>query len=214
MNRGPSQAELTVAADALVSQHLVLGIGYPAPPSQAGESTNQMSVIETQHDYYGLRRLLCEGQPTLLFTENETNTGRLYGDQEGARYVKDSFHDYVVQGEKDAVNPDHLGTKAAAQYVFTLAAGATKTIRLRFTNEEQSPEFTKQDFDAVFTARIQEANEFYDSLAPSQSLRRCSPRPAAGLCRSALEQTVLPLRRQPLAQGRSDGARAAARTAT
>ena len=72
-----------------------------------------------QHDYYGLRRLLCEGEPTLLFTENETNSRRLYGDQEGARYVKDSFHDYVVQGEKEAVNPDHVGTKAAAQYVLT-----------------------------------------------------------------------------------------------
>ncbi len=77
-------------------------------------------------------------QPTLLFTENETNTRRLYGDQDGARYVKDSFHDYVVQGEKDAVNPDQVGTKAAAHYVCLLAPGATKTIRLRFTNDEQS----------------------------------------------------------------------------
>src|SRR6185295_19972224 len=109
-----------------------------------GESKNQMSVIETHHDYYGLRRLLCEGQPPLLFTENETNSRRLYGDQDGARYVKDSFHDYVVQGEKGAVNPDHLGTKAAAQYVLMLAPGATKTIRLRLTNEDQTPEFTTQ----------------------------------------------------------------------
>ena len=113
----------------------------------------QMSVIETQHDYYGLRRLLCEGEPTLLFTENETNTRRLYGDQEGAPFVKDSFHDYVVQGEKEAVNPDHLGTKAAAQYILTLAPGETKTIRLRLTNEEQIPKFTTQDFEAVFTDR-------------------------------------------------------------
>ena len=53
--------------------------------------------------------------------------------------MKDSFHDYVVQGEKDAVNPDHLGTKAAAQYVLTLAPGETKTISLRFTNEAAEP---------------------------------------------------------------------------
>ncbi len=104
---------------------------------------------------------------TLLFTENETNSRRLYGDQEGARYVKDSFHDYVVQGEKDAVNPDHLGTKAAAQYVLTLAPGATKTIKLRFTNDAQSSGFAQPDFDTVFSTRLEEANEFYDSLAPS-----------------------------------------------
>jgi hypothetical protein len=145
---------------------------------------NQMSVIETQHEYYGLRRLLCDGEPTLLFTENETNTRRLYGDQEGARYVKDSFHDYVVQGEKEAVNPDHLGTKAAAQYVLTLAPGATKTIRLRFTNEGQSQGITKQNFDTVFSTRLKEANEFYDSLAPgnlSEDARRVQRQAFAGL---------------------------------
>ena len=143
-----------------------------------------MSVIETQHDYYGLRGLLCDGEPTLLFTENETNSRRLYGDQEGARYVKDSFHDYVVQGEKDAVNPDRLGTKAAAQYVLTLAPGETKTIKLRFTNDVQSSGFAKQDFDAVFSARLKEANEFYDSLAPShlsEDARRVQRQAFAGM---------------------------------
>jgi hypothetical protein len=145
---------------------------------------NQMSVIETQHEHYGLRRLLCEGHPALLFTENETNTCRLYGDQESDRYVKDSFHDYVVQGEKDAVNPAHLGTKAAAQYVLTLAPGATQTVRLRLTNEEQSPGFAPRDFDTVLTARLQEANEFYDSLAPSnlsEDARRIQRQAFAGL---------------------------------
>src|SRR5262249_14194238 len=117
-------------------------------------------------------------------TENETNTRRLYGDQDGARYVKDSFHDYVVQGEKGAVNRDHLGTKAAAQYVLTLASGATKTIRLRFTNDVQTPEFTKKDFDTVFPDRPQEANEFYDRLAPatlSEDARRVQRQAFAGL---------------------------------
>src|SRR4029078_3509939 len=111
--------------------------------------------------------LLCEGEPALLFTENETNRRRLYGDQGGPRYVKDSFHDYVVQGEEKSVNPKHLGSKAAAQYVLTLAPGEIKTIRLRFTNEEKIPEFTKQDVDAVFTTRLREADEFYDRLAPA-----------------------------------------------
>ncbi len=91
-----------------------------APASSKASRSIGTSVIETNHDYYGLRRLLCEGQPTLLFTENETNTRRLYGDEEGARYVKDSFHDYVVHGDKEAVNPDHVGTKAAAHYVLAL----------------------------------------------------------------------------------------------
>ena len=184
VNRGPEQAELTLLPTLWYRNTWSWGSDIRRPRLMQGEPMNRMSVIETQHEYYGLRRLLCEGEPTLLFTENETNTRRLYGDQEGARYVKDSFHDYVVQGEKEAVNPDHLGTKAAAQYVLTLAPGATKTIRLRLTNEGQSPGFAKQDFDAVFTARLQEANEFYDSLAPSnlsEDARRVQRQAFAGL---------------------------------
>ncbi|HSB43676.1 MAG TPA: glucosidase, partial [Nitrospira sp.] len=104
--------------------------------------------------------------------------------QEGARYVKDSFHNYVVQGDKEAVNPDHLGTKAAAHYVLTLAPGAMKNIKLRFTNDESVTGFTKQNFDAVFTQRIHEANEFYNSLAPSdlsEDARRVQRQAFAGL---------------------------------
>ena len=141
VNRGPEHAELTLLPTIWYRNTWSWGSDIRRPRFRKGESTSQMSVIETQHDYYGLRRLLCEDEPTLLFTENETNTRRLYGDQEGARYVKDSFHDYVVQGEKEAVNPDHVGTKAAAEYVLTIAPGATKTIKLRFTNDPQSSGF-------------------------------------------------------------------------
>ena len=183
-NRGPDSAELTLLPTIWFRNTWSWGSDIRRPRLKQGESLDDTSVIETRHEYYGLRRLLCEGQPALLFTENETNTRRLYGDQEGARYVKDSFHDYVVQGDKEAVNPGQIGTKAAAHYVVTLAPGATKTIKLRFTNEEGSPGFAGQDFDAVFSQRIQEANEFYDALAPSSLSEdaRCVQRQAfAGL---------------------------------
>jgi len=184
VNRGPEQAELTLLPTVWYRNTWSWGSDIRRPRFRQGVSSNRMSVIETQHDYYGLRGLLCDGEPTLLFTENETNSRRLYGDQEGARYVKDSFHDYVVQGEKDAVNPDRVGTKAAAQYVLTLAPGETKTIKLRFTNDVQSPGFAKQDFDQVFSARLKEANEFYDSLAPShlsEDARRVQRQAFAGM---------------------------------
>jgi hypothetical protein len=111
--------------------------------------------------------LFCERQPTLLFTENETNSRRLYGDQEGARYVKDSFHGYVIHGDKEAVNPDKIGSKAAAHYTLTLtlAPGASDLIHLRFTHKEDATSLARHQFDETFKKRIQEANEFYDSLA-------------------------------------------------
>src|SRR5690348_6036278 len=184
VNRGPETAELTLLPTIWFRNTWSWGSDIRRPRFRQGEPVNHTSVIETNHDYYGVRRLLCEDQPTLLFTENETNTRRLYGDEEGSRYVKDSFHSYIVNGDKEAVNPDHIGTKAAAQYVLTLAPGTTKTIRLRLINEEGSLRFTKQNFDAVFVKRIQEANEFYAMLAPSdisEEARRVQRQAFAGL---------------------------------
>jgi hypothetical protein len=184
VNRAPESAELTVLPTLWYRNTWSWGSDVRRPRLTQVEAIDHMSVIETKHDYYGLRRLLCDGQPTLLFTENETNTRRLFGDQDGARYVKDAFHDYVMHGEKDVVNPERIGTKAAAHYVLTLGPGATKAIRLRFTNEERIVGFTKQNFDAIFAQRIQEANEHYDSLAPaglSEDARRVQRQAFAGL---------------------------------
>ncbi len=184
INRGPEPAALTVLPTLWFRNTWSWGSDIRRPRLKAGEAVTNMRVIETNHDYYGKRRLLCDGQPPLLFTENDTNTRRLYGDQDGATYVKDGFHDYVVHGEKHAVNPDRIGTKAAAHYVFTLPPGSTETIRLRFTNEERTPDFSRERFDAVFEARLQEANEFYASLAPatlSEDARQVQRQAFAGL---------------------------------
>ena len=184
VNRGSEDAELTLLPTLWYRNTWSWGSDIRRPCLKQGETISHMSVIETQHEQYGLRRLLCEGQPTLLFTENETNTRRLYCDKECVRYVKDSFHNYIVEGEKEAVNPDHVGTKAAAQYVLMLAPNEMRTIRLRFTNEPQNQGFTEETFDRVFTNRLQEANEFYDTLAPngvSQDARRVQRQAFAGL---------------------------------
>jgi hypothetical protein len=184
VNRGPDPAELTVLPTIWFRNTWSWGLDVRRPRMKAGEPVNGMSVVEFTHEYYGRRRLLCEGGPTLLFTENETNTRRLYGDRAGARYVKDSFHDYVIRGDKEAVNPDRVGTKAAAHYVLAVAPGASKTICLRFTDEEDDARFTPVAFEATFRQRIEEANEFYDSLAPSglsEDARRVQRQAFAGL---------------------------------
>jgi hypothetical protein len=131
-----------------------------------------------------VRRLLCDKQPPLLFTENETTSRRLYADDEGPRYAKDAFHDYVVWGLKEAINPDHIGSKAAAHYALTVAAGAAGRINLRFTNDAHVAGFTRQNFEEVFERRIQEADEFYETLAPrrlSKDARRVQRQAFAGL---------------------------------
>ena len=92
--------------------------------------------IELNYSRHGNRWLHCEGSPELLFTENETNLRRLFGVENRTPYVKDGINDYVVHGAKDAVNPERIGTKAAAHYKLTVGAGKTEVIRLRLTNAE------------------------------------------------------------------------------
>ena len=61
---------------------------------------------------------------------------RLFGVENLSPYVKDAFHEYVIRGKQDAVNPAQTGTKAAALYRLEVPAGASTTVRLRLTNQD------------------------------------------------------------------------------
>jgi Mannosylglycerate hydrolase MGH1-like glycoside hydrolase domain len=106
-------------------------------------------------------------QPELLFTENESNAARLWAVPNPIPYVKDSFHEYVVHGRRDAVNPAGTGTKAAAHYLLEVPAGAEVTVRLRLCAEAQAPAAPfDADFDTIFDQRREEADEFYAGVLP------------------------------------------------
>jgi len=169
VNRGPEAAELSLLPTIWFRNTWSWGGVQPRPQLRKGEGVKGASVIELDEAYYGRRRLLCEGRPELLFTENDTNSERLYGAATGSPYVKDGINDYIVHGKKEAVNPDKTGTKAAAHYVLTIGSGATATVRLRFTDAAAAAAKGKpvgDDFDRIFADRRREADEFYDSVIP------------------------------------------------
>ncbi len=102
-------------------------------------------------------------KPTLLFTENETNAQALFGVQNPTPYVKDAFHRYVVNGESSAVDPNGIGTKAAAVYRVKLAPGERASVRFRLHSATLSNRgAVERDIDAIFATRIAEADRFYD----------------------------------------------------
>ncbi|MBV8399578.1 MAG: glucosidase [Acetobacteraceae bacterium] len=107
--------------------------------------------------------LACDGTPELLFTENETNTQRLWGTENRTPFVKDGIHETVVKGARDKVNPEGNGTKAAAHYSVVIAPGATQTIMLRLSPSRQSDPFAGTE--ALFARRIEEADEFYRQVS-------------------------------------------------
>lgn len=167
VNRGPESAELTVLPTLWFRNTWSWGLDVRRPRLRQSESADGWSAVEFTHDVYGYRRLLCDEHPDLLFTENESNTRRLWGDADGPTYAKDGINDYVVHGKKDAVNPDQYGSKVSAHYVLTLGPNERRTLRLRFTDQAGAEPLSREAFAATFAARKAEADEFYAPLAPS-----------------------------------------------
>src|SRR5436305_5829498 len=80
------------------------------------------NALSAFSDELGAYRLSFEGDPELLFTENETNLKRLFGAENASPYVKDAFHEYLIDGRTDAINAGLTGTKAALHYTLEVPA--------------------------------------------------------------------------------------------
>lgn len=124
------------------------------------------NAIKAVDPELGERYLSCDGKPTLLFTDNETNTQRIFGVANHNPYVKDSIDSYVVHSQKDAVNPAEVGTKAAAHYRLTLKPGECQVVRLRLSDAATDRKGAFNDFADVIQLRHQEADEFYGTVIP------------------------------------------------
>ncbi len=148
------------------------------------------SALQTDHVTFGRHTLVTgpdpDGKPPRwLFTENETNTRRLFGAENWTPYVKDAFHEYLVQGRTEAVSPKPIGTKVAALYRLDIPAGGDVVVRLRLAAQGATAGPSLRDeFDGVFRDRMREADEFYAHRLPpglSDDERRIVRQAYAGL---------------------------------
>jgi hypothetical protein len=119
------------------------------------------AAILANHKQMQPMRLICDGTPELLFCDNESNVRRLWG-QDIVGFFKDGINDYIVAGDREAVNPAGTGTKAAAHYRLTVPGGETVTVRLRLSPADTASDFT--DFDEIVASRAAEADEFYHAI--------------------------------------------------
>jgi hypothetical protein len=124
--------------------------------------------IHADEQTLGSFDLTLDGQPPLLFTENNTNSRALWNWGDPGAFVKDAFHRYLIHGEKPAVNPAETGTKACAWYQFDLAPGESRTVRLRLSGSAEASRMVR-DIDGLFAERILEADEFYSFAPPTLS---------------------------------------------
>ncbi len=149
-------------------------------------------AIQATHHELGEYWLHCDGAPELLFTENESNAQRLWGQPNASPYVKDAFHAYVIAGQGEAVNPAKVGTKAAAHYVLDVPGGGStdrpsasggrrdKKCLWRFREDMQKPHRRRRRILRADCAQLAE--------------RRSAPGAPPGAGGHAVEQAVLLLR--------------------
>ena len=164
-NRGPEAATLHLLPTVWF-RNTWAGNTAQRPKLRQAAQDGAGARVSITHPELGERTLYCEGAAELLFTENETNAQRLFGSANATPYVKDGVNDYVVHGRADAVNPRREGTKASAHYTVTIDPGASRTIRLRLSNDPKPAQQFGRAFDDVFAARKREADAFYASIIP------------------------------------------------
>ena len=177
-NRGPEAARLHVLPTLWFRNTWSWGNGGARPLLRESGG-----AIHASHPELGDCTLACDGNPDLLFTENESNASRLWGQPNPTPFVKDAFHEYVVSGNTAAVNPQKTGTKAAARYVLDVPAGGASVVRLRLSATLPARPFGK-GFDATVAARIKDADDFYERITPgslNEDERRVHRQALAGM---------------------------------
>ncbi len=160
-NRGPEEARLHVLPTLWFRNTWSWSQKGPRPQLREAHG-----VIHASHPELGNYSLSCDGNPELLFTENESNAERLWGVPNQTPWVKDAFHKYLISGKAESVNRAKIGTKAAAHYVLDVPAGGSSIIRLRLSANPSAIAFGK-GFDATFAARLADADEFYNRITPA-----------------------------------------------
>ncbi len=156
-NRGTEDAPLHLLPQLWFRNEWSWGDAEPRPQLSVAEHGG----IEARHARLGTYHCHLDGAPELLFCDNATNTRRLYGMPDRG-YFKDAFHDHVVAGMPDAVNPARTGTKAAGHFVFEVPAKGRVAVRLRLASTAVARPF--DDFGAILALRQAEADAYYDAL--------------------------------------------------
>jgi hypothetical protein len=172
-NRGPEASTVHLLPTLWYCNTWTWGCKHDGIPTKPSITITGDSTLQGDHASFGRHYFVAgpgpdQKAPEFLFTDNETNAQKLFGTNNRTPYVKDAFHEHIVQGKREAVNPHPVGTKAAAHYELNIPAGKEVAVRLRLSAGELSAKNSlDKEFDEIFTARLREADEFYSERIPA-----------------------------------------------
>jgi len=173
VNRGPDPAPLHVLPTLWFRNTWSWGwqvSGYTDRPEMSLEN----GAVRTRHEEMDPFRYHVDvppeaGSSEWLFTENETNHKRLFGSSNTAKHVKDAFHQRLIDGREDAVNPERTGTKAARHLQFDIPPGEERVVRARLVRSDHAPDQPFDDrFPDTFQQRRRETDRFYGEVIPDE----------------------------------------------
>lgn len=135
--------------------------GYNTYKGEAAASHE--GCININHDSISIKKFYSrDTNAESVFCENETNNPKLYGaPYPGNTYFKDGINDYIIYGS-NTINPEKKGSKASFLLNEIIEAGASKSFDFRLSPQDLDEPF--ENFDEIFSARIDEANEFYNEI--------------------------------------------------
>ena len=162
-NRSQNNAPITLLPTLWMRNLWSYGLIDERPLIELIEQNTSVGELKIRDVQMGEYSFYFQNTPTVLFTENDTNTERLYNVPNQDPFVKDIFHRAVIQHDFKVFDHKKSGTKCAPFFNFDIEAGGSVTVKLRLTKHPVQDPLGK-DYDEVFNKRIQEANAFYDDL--------------------------------------------------
>ena len=168
-NRGPEPAEIHVLPTLWFRNTWSWSHKEQKPELKILAAGTDVRTVAARHRLLGERFLYCEGLVDLLFTENETNILRAFNQPNQQPYCKDGIINAVVNGNKNAVNPELHGTKTSAHYRLAVPAKGSEMVRLRLTDQppDRLPSPFGDVFETSFKTRQAEADAFYQTITPN-----------------------------------------------
>ncbi|WP_145227786.1 MGH1-like glycoside hydrolase domain-containing protein [Rudaeicoccus suwonensis] len=174
-NHGPDAAPVDVVPQAWFRNTWAWGRDDRAP-SLALDGP----VVRAEHAWLGTYEIEADGDPRILFCDNETDAESLWGSANASDCPKNGIDTAIVHGDPSRTRDDH-GTKVGFWWHFdAIAPGASQTVRLRMRavaagSEADSAPFEAPavgtafgaGFDEVIAERRAEADEFYAAVIPA-----------------------------------------------
>jgi hypothetical protein len=167
-NRGNDDSYLALMPTLWLRNLWSFGLMKQKPLINLTENNDSYGMVKVAHEQSGVYHLYFEKPSRILFTENETNVERLYGQPNTSPFVKDAFHKAVIEKNFVWLEEKREGTKFAPFYEFNIPANSSACIQLRLTREQIKINPFGTKVSDLFDQRIREADEYYHDITKAK----------------------------------------------